>query len=297
MLNNAPTAVGLPVVHQAHNDHVPAYAEVTVSTHPHLHLRATDWLAREEPLEISLEYSLKGELVRKPISVTMRTPGDELELAVGFLIGEGIIDSRIQVVDHHYEANKVLVRLAAGHQMDLSRLDRHFYTSSSCGVCGKATLEAIATVRTAAMSRTGFSVAPHNIVFWPDSLRGSQPTFDRTGGLHAAGLFDSEGRMELVREDVGRHNAVDKVIGAACMADRLPLSHSALLVSGRASFELVQKAVMAGIPMLAAVGAPSSLAVDLAKKYDMTLIGFVQNDRFNVYHGAWRLSPPESKSD
>ncbi|WP_020468981.1 formate dehydrogenase accessory sulfurtransferase FdhD [Zavarzinella formosa] len=296
-MNKPSPLIGLPLVHQPTKEAVTAFVEVSLSTYPKLDQTGTDWLAHEEPLEISLEYSNGSERIRKPISITMRTPGEDLELATGFLIGEGIISSSQQVADHHLGANRVLLRLSAGHQPDVARLDRHFYTSSSCGVCGKATLEAISTVCQQSLPHDGFQISPEQLIRWPNMLRKAQPTFDRTGGLHAAGLFDASGRLEFVREDVGRHNAVDKVIGSACLAGRLPLANSALLVSGRASFELVQKALMAGIPLLAAVGAPSSLAVELAKRYDMTLIGFVRNDRFNVYHGAWRLSTPVSMSD
>jgi FdhD protein len=297
IVNKQIAPVGLPLVHQATTEASPPFVEVSRAVFPNLGHVETDWLALEEPLEISLEFFREGRPVRQPISITMRTPGNDLELAAGFLIGEGIISSRDHVADHHLGANRVLLRLSPDHQPDIARLERHFYTSSSCGVCGKATLEAIGMVCQTPLPRTGFRVEANQLLRWPDILRSSQPTFDRTGGLHAAGLFDADGRLEIVREDVGRHNAVDKVIGSACLAGRLPLSQSALLVSGRASFELVQKALMAGIPLLAAVGAPSSLAVDLAKRYDMTLIGFLKNERFNVYHGEWRLSASVPASD
>lgn len=296
-MNKPAPLIGLPVIHQPTAGPASGFVEVSRSAYPPSDQWVTDWLAQEEPLEISLEFDTEDGIVRKPISITMRTPGHDLDLAVGFLTGEGIISSREHVADCHLGANRVLVKLAANHRPDTARLDRHFYTSSSCGVCGKATLEAIATVREHPLPRAGFAVSPAGVTRWPDILRAAQPTFDRTGGLHAAGLFDEDGNVSLVREDVGRHNAVDKVVGAACLAGRLPLSQSALFVSGRASFELVQKALMAGIPMLAAVGAPSSLAVELAKRFDMTLVGFVRDGRFNIYHGEWRLSESEAPSD
>jgi len=296
-VNKPPSPIGLPVVHQPTTVPTPGFVEVALSTYPPTAGRDTDWLAQEEPLEISLEFDTETGAVRRPISITMRTPGHDVELAVGFLTGEGLVTSRDDVADHLLGANRVLLKLAANRRPDLARLDRHFYTSSSCGVCGKATLEAISTVCERPLARSGFTVAPAEINRWPDILRAGQPAFNRTGGLHAAGVFDAAGNVSLVREDVGRHNAVDKVVGAACLAGRLPLSQSALFVSGRASFELVQKALMAGIPMLAAVGAPSSLAVELAKRFDMTLVGFVRDGRFNIYHGEWRLSESEGPSD
>jgi FdhD protein len=221
----------------------------------------------------------------------MRTPGHDDELAVGFLYAEGIILTREQVAGVRVcgGGNVVRVELAAGVRVDLARLERHFYTSSSCGVCGKASLEAVqvcARHRLAAGMPVIDAEAIHHL---PKVLRASQTVFEHTGGLHAAALFNTEGALLCLREDVGRHNALDKLIGAQFLADRTPLSNNVLLVSGRASFELVQKAAVAGIPILAAVGAPSSLAVSLARKHGLTVIGFVRPDRFNLYTGTERI--------
>lgn len=243
---------------------------------------AHDWVAVEEPLEIRLG--------GKPISITMRTPGHDVELAAGFLFGEGILTmasdvERIEVSG----ANLVTVSVREGFDVDHARLERNFYTTSSCGVCGKASIEALHATGCVMLDRDGFTASAETIHGLPAALRQSQTVFDRTGGLHAAALFEPDGTLCAVREDVGRHNAVDKVIGSEFLAGRTPLNIRMLLVSGRASFELVQKALMAGIPLLAAVGAPSSLAVDLARRFQMTLLGFVRDDRFNVYAGDWRV--------
>ena len=260
---------------------------------------APDWLAVEEPLEIRLGLAENGKPTHKSVSITMRTPGDDFELAAGFLFTEGIVKSADQIGEiRHCGAaaakqgaprNTVRVDLRAGVDVDLKRLERHFYTTSSCGVCGKTSIEAIDTgvCRLKDTARPVFSAEIiHGL---PGALRSSQNVFDRTGGLHAAALFNTAGEMEGLREDVGRHNAVDKLVGAEFLAGRIPISDRLLLVSGRASFELVQKALMAGIPILAAVGAPSSLAVELAARYGMTLLGFVRDNRFNIYAGAERI--------
>lgn len=254
-----------------------------------------DRLAVEEPLEIRLRYEIDGS--EKNIAVTMRTPGRDVELAVGFLHGEGIV-RRKEDVDAAWtgascasgKRNVVTIGLAEGVEFDASRLDRSFYTTSSCGVCGKTSIAAIATNGAARLDPTRPAIACNVLHGLPGALRASQAVFEQTGGLHAAGLFDASGTMLSVREDVGRHNALDKLVGASFLAGELPLSESILLVSGRASFELVQKAVMAGIPIMAAVGAPSSLAVDLAASYGMTLAGFVRDGRFNLYAGVERVS-------
>lgn len=243
--------------------------------------RAQDLVAVEEPLEIRL-----GD---RPISVTMRTPGNDAELAIGFLFGEGILRSAADIVSVDVNDNRVNITPAAGLDVSTARLDRNFYTSSSCGVCGKASIDAVHNTGCEMLPRNGFGVSPEVIHRLPSGLRNAQTGFSRTGGLHAAGLFTVDGTAVMVREDVGRHNAVDKVIGAEIVAGRIPLHGQVLLVSGRASFELVQKAVMAGIPVLAAVGAPSSLAVALAQRFQMTLLGFVRDDRYNVYSGDWRI--------
>jgi FdhD protein len=250
-----------------------------------------DQLAVEEPLEIRLAYDQDGRRVRRGISVTMRTPGHDSELAVGFLFTEGILDSPEQVakIDDWGPGNVVRVELRPGVAVDLARLERHFYTASSCGVCGKASLEAVRVRPQCAPIARRPLVAGEVIGQLPGTLRASQGAFDRTGGLHAAALFDPDGRLLDLREDVGRHNALDKLIGAAFLAGGTPIHDGILLVSGRASFELVQKAAVAGIPMLAAVGAPSSLAVDMAREHGMTLLGFVRPERFNVYSGPERI--------
>jgi FdhD protein len=258
---------------------------------------ADDVLAAEEPLEIRLLWEHAGRTVRKSISITMRTPGDDFELAAGFLHGEGIIAGREDVVDVSYcmeeedepqNLNIVTVTLRPGLTFDASRLERHFYTTSSCGVCGKAALDALDLQGCAALP-PGPSVDAAVIRELPDTLRQSQSVFQSTGGLHASGLFDRAGRLLALHEDVGRHNALDKLIGEQLLRGRGPLADCLLLLSGRASFELLQKALVARIPVVAAVGAPSSLAVQLAESFNVTLLGFVRPDGFNIYAGAERI--------
>lgn len=262
-----------------------------------------DLLAVEEPLEIRL--GLPNN-THRAISITMRTPGDDGELAAGFLFTEGILSSPEQIMQIRHcglkirtgkgvidrasalNSNTIRVDLADGVEVDLKRLKRHFYTSSSCGVCGKSSIEALRT-GVKPLPENGLTVGGDVIHSMPARLRETQSVFDETGGLHASALFTADGELESVREDVGRHNALDKIIGAKFMAGDLPSSDRILLVSGRASFELVQKALMAGIPIMAAVGAPSSLAVELASEYGMTLIGFVRDGRFNVYSSRGRI--------
>ncbi len=258
----------------------------------------TDALAVEEPLEIRLGFIENGKATHKSISITMRTPGDDFELAAGFLFTEGIIKSAAQInrIRHcgvpgkdSNLRNTVRVDLRSDVIIDFKRLERHFYTSSSCGVCGKTSIEALQTgvCRLKETAKPVFTAETINRL--PETLRTAQNVFDRTGGLHAAALFDAAGKMESLREDVGRHNAVDKLVGARFLADKLPLADKILFLSGRASFELLQKAVMAQIPIVCAVGAPSSLAVDAAKNFNVTLLGFVRNGRFNVYSGIERV--------
>jgi FdhD protein len=277
-----------------------------------------DQLAVEEPLEIRLAFGPTGNRQEQNLSVTMRTPGHDAELAAGFLLSEGIIAAGrdIEVIRHEkrcqepnrervghgtggsddlvpdtfFQANVVRVELRPDLTIDLARFTRHFYTTSSCGVCGKASIDALRFAAAPVSPSNRFQIAAQAVHRLPERLRDSQAVFARTGGLHAAALFDAAGTIVEVREDVGRHNAVDKLIGSQLLADRLPLADHGLLVSGRASFELVQKALMAGIPLLTAVGAPSSLAVDLARPFGMTLLGFVRDGRFNVYCGAQRIS-------
>jgi FdhD protein len=251
----------------------------------------SDILAVEEPLEVRLGCDVGGRRVHQAVSITMRTPGHEAELAVGFLFTEGMLVAPEQVAGVRAcgGGNVARVDLAPGVAVDLARLERHFYTSSSCGVCGKASLQA---VRVSCRHRLpeGRPVVEAAVIHrLPEVLRAAQTVFDRTGGLHAAALFDTEGNLLCLREDVGRHNALDKVIGAQFLAGRTPLSEGVLLVSGRVSFELVQKAVVAGVPVLAAVGAPSSLAVSLAREHGLSVLGFVRQDRFNIYTGAERI--------
>lgn len=254
-----------------------------------------DVVVVEEPLEIRVVQESEGRRRVEPIAVTMRTPGHDLELAVGFLLSEGLLEGPRQVWDvAHCESdpesgrNVVEVSLAPGCSVDVERLRRNVYTSSSCGICGRAALDRVQTAtgrRPVAEGRLAAARLPELAA----ALGGVQAVFSRTGGLHAAALFDTVGELLLAREDVGRHNAFDKLLGRLLLDDRLPADERWVLVSGRASFELVQKAVMGGIAGLAAVGAPSSLAIDLAREYEMTLVGFLRDGRFNVYCGDRRL--------
>ncbi|MEQ1745951.1 MAG: formate dehydrogenase accessory sulfurtransferase FdhD [Saprospiraceae bacterium] len=250
-----------------------------------------DVLVAEEPLEIRIGYGPGAERRQLSVAVTMRTPGDDEDLTAGFLFTEGIVQRGDQIVALRWLAeNTLLAEIRSDVPVDTERLTRHLFTSSSCGVCGKASLDAVNTVSCYYPTPCHPVFQAHLIYRLPETLRQAQATFDATGGLHAAGLFDPEGCLLLLREDVGRHNAVDKVIGAALRSERdFPLRDNLLLVSGRAGFELVQKAAMAGIPCLAAVGAPSSLALELAEASGMTLIGFLRGERFNVYTGAERV--------
>jgi FdhD protein len=249
---------------------------------------ARDVLAIEEPLEIRIGFGSVTERKVQNLSVTMRTPGNDAELAVGFLFTEGIIHSYDQVERvHSREENVIQVELKPDVLFSMASLQRNFFTTSSCGVCGKASIDAV-KVSTPSPVHGTFSFSPALVHSLPEKLRDQQRIFDQTGGLHAAAVF-LNGEVLFLREDVGRHNAVDKVIGTALMNNAIPLSEAVLLVSGRASFELVQKAVMAGIPVLAAVGAPSSLAVSLAEESGMTLLGFVREMKFNVYTHAHRM--------
>ena len=257
-----------------------------------------DSVAIEEPLEIQLSYPSAEGAAAKSVSITMRTPGDDVELAMGFLFTEGIIRSGKQVTSvEHCGAtapesglrNIIRVKLKPGVDVDLGRLKRHFYTTSSCGVCGKASLDALRITGQESLADKTATFRRNAIVALPDKLMARQKVFTKTGGLHAAAVFDQNGEILFVREDVGRHNAVDKVVGALLLEDMLPANELGLIVSGRASFELMQKTLVAGIPLLAAVSAPSSLAVQTAKEFDMTLIGFLRNGKFNIYSGAQRV--------
>ena len=253
-----------------------------------------DAVAVEEPLEIRL--AIRGDEHR--VAVTMRTPGEDFELAAGFLFSEGLVRDRADVVDLRYctnvdpqEYNVVTVQLRDGARFDPADLSRNFYTTSSCGVCGKASLEAIEIQGCTRLDLGGSTVSSDVIRGLPDALRGEQRVFERTGGLHAAGLSDAGGEIRVLREDVGRHNAVDKVVGERFLAGALPLDPTILTVSGRTSFEIMQKALTAGIATVVAVGAPSSLAVDVAREFGMTLVGFAKPDGFNVYAGGERVAP------
>jgi formate dehydrogenase family accessory protein FdhD len=251
-----------------------------------------DTLAAEEPLEIRVN--------GRSLAITMRTPGDDFDLAAGFLVGEGVVRAGTDVATIRYCAgataegvntyNVVDVVLAPGVAPPEPSLARSVYTTSSCGLCGKASLEAVRTVAPWSVREDPVRLEPAVVSTLPETLRNAQRVFDRTGGLHAAGLFSADGRLHCLREDVGRHNAVDKVVGWALRTGRLPLRGSVLMVSGRASFELVQKAVMAGIPVLAAVSAPSSLAAELADEVGLTLVGFLRGPSMNVYAGAHRVT-------
>jgi FdhD protein len=251
--------------------------------------RKDDFLAAEEPLEIRI-----GE---EPLSVTMRTPGDDRELAAGFLLTEGVVRSRLQILSlgpipslaEGQRGNVIRAELAPGTMPDRDQMKRNFFAASSCGICGKASIDSV-RARTLEAPNPALRIQTATLLELPDALRGSQDVFERTGGLHAAALFDSSGKLLCLHEDIGRHNAVDKVIGWALLNDRIPLSRQTLLVSGRGGFEIVQKAIVAGVPVVACVSAPSSLAVQLAREMRLTLIGFLRANRFVIYAGEERIT-------
>ena len=255
-----------------------------------------DALATEEPMEIRL---LAGQ-TKQTVAVTMRTPGADFELAAGFLYGEGIVDSADDIqkisycvdsdLDTEQRYNIVNVELRGGREFDLRPLERHFYTTSACGVCGKASLEQL-ELRGCPVMPSGPEVSAEIINTLPEKLREAQGLFDATGGLHAAALFDNKGELLALREDVGRHNATDKLVGWALLEGRLPLTDHIVMVSGRSSFEILQKCLTAGVPVVCAISAPSSLAVDVAREFGMTLVGFLRGGRFNVYAGYERIQP------
>lgn len=248
--------------------------------------RFEDELAGEEPLEI--------RVAGRPVSVTMRTPGDDFELAAGFLFTEGLVRSRSEITGlRHSDApghgeNAVLVDLAPGVELDEERMRRNFLATSSCGLCGKASIQAV-RVRGIPAAHASLVIKPEVLWRLPEALLTAQTVFNRTGGLHAAALFDARGQLLALREDVGRHNAVDKLVGWALLQGRLPLSRCILLASGRGGFEIVQKALIAGVPVVASISAPSSLAVDLARELDLTLVGFLRGTRFVIYAGEKRI--------
>ncbi|HEY9675744.1 MAG TPA: formate dehydrogenase accessory sulfurtransferase FdhD [Waterburya sp.] len=252
----------------------------------------SDQLATEEPLEIRLSSP------QKTVAVTMRTPGNDFELAAGFLYSEGVVHSRQDIerisycvnpnVDGEQRYNIINVELRQGLSLDLPSLERHFFTTSACGVCGKASLEALRD--------RGYSVIPQGvevpvdvIYSLPEQLQAAQAVFSKTGGLHAAALFNLQGQLLSLREDVGRHNAVDKLVGWAVFSEQFPLNQHIVMVSGRSSFEIVQKCLAAGVPIVCSVSAPSSLAVALAQEFGITLVGFLRGERFNIYTGRERL--------
>jgi len=249
-----------------------------------------DTLVIEEPLEITISaLDAKPILHKKPISITMRTPGKDKELALGFLYGEGIIESIGSIKNIRVDENKIDFVVKKDFTINLKNLERHFYTTSSCGVCGKASIQSLETKRPSHFNQSPISISSSVISSLPHVLREQQVLFKSTGGIHAAGLFNNQGQLLCLREDVGRHNALDKLIGSYFQNDLLPLDKSILALSGRASFELLQKSIMAGIQIIASIGAPSSLALALAKKFNVTLIGFVKEQSFNIYHGKERI--------
>ncbi|WP_353066397.1 formate dehydrogenase accessory sulfurtransferase FdhD [Tunturibacter psychrotolerans] len=303
MNGSNPTFTPQPDVETNRAAHQVAIEKVTGLNSHH----TEDILAVEEPLEIQLAHGPLNARSLKSISVTMRTPGHDFDLAAGFLMTEGVVRDPNDIDQIVYAAgsisevgatnptqsslpyqptkNVVRVELAPDVVVSLANLERNFYTTSSCGICGKASLLALQTV-CPPRRKNAFDIDARILYKLPDRLREAQSLFNRTGGIHGAALFNAAGNLLAAREDVGRHNAVDKLLGAEFLADRTPLRNALLLLSGRASFELLQKALMGGVPMVVAVGAPSSLAVQVAKDFDITLIGFLRDNHFNIYHGA-----------
>ncbi len=257
-----------------------------------------DAIAVEEPMEIRVQSGPKSARRTRSVSVTMRTPGHDFELAVGFLFAEGLLTTAADIENVEFcgppapgktQSNIVRVELGEHLELDLVKLQRNFYSTSSCGICGKASLDALNFEGFTALDTSRPRLATEVIHGLPERLREAQAVFELTGGLHAAGLFGADGALLGCREDVGRHNAVDKLIGAQVLQGQVPLSEQVLVVSGRVSFEIMQKALAAGLPMIVAVGAPSSLAVEMAERFGMTLVGFARDRRFNVYTGAERI--------
>ena len=276
----------------------PSRERTIIKYRPNYFASQNDHLAGEEPLEIQLAYGPLGQRQQMNLAVTMRTPGADFDLVYGFLFTEGLIQGRKDVLQMRYpgvqlspeaQENSILVELHPSARFDAARLQRHFYTSSSCGICGKASLEMVQNQSAFLLPTHQPILSPETLLRLPEALLTQQSLFNYTGGIHATGLFSSRGDLLYLREDVGRHNALDKVIGAALQKKEFPLSDTILLVSGRAGFELVQKAVMAGIPIMAAIGAPSSLAVELAEAHNLTLVGFLREGGFNIYTGGERI--------
>jgi len=263
----------------------------------------SDMIVVEEPLEMQIAYGPLEVRTRKTLSITMRTPGQDANLFAGFLLTEGIIKHAEDILsithvgqkfEYNDSKNVILAKLRPNLDFDLTHLSRNFYTTSSCGVCGKTSIDLVETAACHTTIPNYPIVDPQLMCALPDVLRQAQILFKYTGGIHAAGLFTPEGKLILVREDVGRHNALDKLIGAAMLKGMLPLSKSILLLSGRISFELVQKAAMAGIPIVGAVGAPSSLAIELAEQRGMTLVGFIRPNGYNIYCNQNRFTLKEN---
>ncbi len=258
-----------------------------------------DYVAVEEPLEIRLGFSTPDGRATRSVSITMRTPGNDRELAAGFLYTEAIIRRPEDIASIETcgppapdsgNHNVIRIDLLPDVTVDLGKLQRHFYTTSSCGVCGKTSLDAIRVALAEPFKDVDTRFSRAVLTTIPDALRQAQHTFEETGGLHAAAAFDSKGDLSVTMEDVGRHNAVDKVVGSLLLNKELPANELGLMVSGRASFELMQKTLVAGMPLLAAVSAPSSLAVQLAVEFNMSLIGFLRGNTFNIYAGEERIT-------
>jgi FdhD protein len=278
----------------------PKFKPVTITKFQHTEsTSADDSVATEEPMEIRLVYGPSDQRAMRSLSVTMRTPGNDAELAAGFLFSEGILNCPTQIESTEFRGvdetgrptdNIVRVNLQPDVQVDFKQLQRNFFTTSSCGVCGKASLESLEVKGIEPLDPSSFRVPASSILMMPDALRKSQPTFDQTGGIHAACFADDKANVLETHEDIGRHNAVDKLIGDWFLANRLPAVDVCMVVSGRASFEIVQKAIVAGVPVMVAVGAPSSLAVELAQRFQMTLVGFANSSRFNVYSNPERIA-------
>ena len=258
-----------------------------------------DMLSVEEPIEIILVHFFNDSWIKKNIAVTKRTPGNDIEMTVGFLFTEGIIQSFNQIKNieesisveafNGLTSNQIKVQLNENVQFDLSKLERNFYTTSSCGVCGKASIDAVKIACPIIVPTDKWKIEKSVLLTFNDRLRNSQENFNFSGGIHASAMFDLAGELLDIKEDVGRHNALDKLIGSAVQKNEIPLFNNILFLSGRVSFELVQKASMAGFRMICAVGAPSSLAVDLAEELDITLVGFLRDNRFNIYAAPERI--------
>ena len=255
-------------------------------------IEVVDELAIEEPLEIQIVYSTPNGRMQKNISVTMRTPGNDEELTAGFLFTEGVIKNvhEISTIAHlPFDVNRVLVTLSENVKPSLNNAQRNFYTTSSCGICGKGSIDAISVAAVYPTTQDEICIKATVLFTLSDLVKKEQKIFQNTGGIHASALFSLKGELLLVREDVGRHNALDKVIGNRFLENQLPLNDNILFLSGRASFELIQKAFMAGIKIIVAVGAPSSLALEMAKECGITLIGFLKEEKFNIYTGTQRI--------